>query len=131
MLTLRLSTNWTCAYVEAGHQTPTHREPVAQLDGWHFDTAQSPRTAWLEHHFDLHPTDECVQYFLHIATAPAGAQVIVNEENLGSISAPCDLDVTAYVSLDDNRIAFRVAADADRDEPGAFGDVRLQAIPCE
>jgi len=130
MLTLHLSANWTCVYTEderaprAPAQTPEH---VTQLDGWGFDTTHSEPVAWLERQFTLHPTDECVQYVLQVAAAPAGTQVIVNDQNLGALSAPSALDVTAFVSLDDNLIAFRV----ERHRHGAFGDVHLQAVPCE
>ncbi len=106
----------------------TSGETVAQLGDWHFDhNHDDDRAACLERRFELYPTDECVQYVLQVAAAPSGTQITVNGRSVGAISAPCTLDITAFVSLDENQIAFRV----ERSAHGAFGAVRLQAVPCE
>ncbi|MCA9904165.1 MAG: hypothetical protein KC547_09925 [Anaerolineae bacterium] len=122
MRTLNLDAGWTCTYV--GLDT----EPVAQLDAWRFSQAcDDGCTASLNRQFVLYPTDECVSYLLQIDSAPEGTQLSVNGHRLGAVMAPCTLDVTAFVSLEDNDMTFQVGPGAQ----GTFAGIRLQAIACE
>ncbi len=122
MRTLNLDTGWTCSYFEA------EVEQVARLEDWRFSPAHGDGSAAsLKRRFILYPTDACVSYMLTIDSAPAGTQISVNGHSLGAFAAPCVLDVTAFVSLEDNDVIFRVEQGAQ----GRFAGIRLQAIPCE
>ncbi|MDX2141690.1 MAG: hypothetical protein SF123_26620 [Chloroflexota bacterium] len=131
MLTIHLNTDWTCEYFEIEpdlYEFQEYGERIARLADWQF----APRypegwAAWLEKRFNLTPLDECVHYELRIEAVPTGAQLSVNGRQFGAVAAPATYDITDYVTLDDNRLAFRVESGAD----GAFGAVRLAAIPCE
>ena len=83
--------------------------------------------AWLEREFDLPMQDECINYRLQIDAVPVGTHLRLNGRDFGELTEPLSLDVTDMVALEDNRIAFRVSHNA----AGAFGAVRLIAIPCE
>lgn len=117
---------WRCGYFDA--------MPEPRIDGFSLPLLADfePRMtdgklAWLEHAFDLPVQDECVNYHLSISALPRGTQLILNGRDFGEIIAPFTLDVTDTVFLEDNLIAFRVF----RGAAGAFGAVRLVAIPCD
>lgn len=130
MLILPLDTDWTCDYFEVDpdlYEFQDYTAALSHLGDWHFEQRYAEGwAAWLERRFYLHPTSECVRYQLSIAAVPSGAQLSVNGRQLGSVSAPATFDVTDYVTLDENRIAFRVESGAQ----GAFGEVKLLAISC-
>ncbi len=131
MLTLLLNTNWSCDYFEIEpdlYEFQDFHTAVARLGDWSFDRLYPQGwAAWLERRFDLQPLDYCVHYELNIAVVPEGAQLSVNGRQFGVLAAPCRVDITDYVTLDENRIAFRVLSGAT----GGFGDIRLTAVPCE
>jgi hypothetical protein len=131
MLTLHLDTLWSCDYIEVEpdlYEFQDYATQVPSLPDWRF-SGRYPEgwAAWLERRFDLQPTDMCVRYTLRIEATPDGAALSVNGRQFGVIDAPCSVDVTDYVTLDENRIAFRVLSGAN----GAFGALRLTAVPCE
>ena len=131
MLTLLLDAHWSCDYFEVEpdlFELQDYRVTLPLLNRWRFD-GRYPEgwAAWLERRFDLQPLDYCVHYELRIAAVPDGAELSVNGRQFGAIAAPCHIDITDYVTLDENRIAFRVLSGAE----GVFGAVRLAAVPCE
>jgi hypothetical protein len=130
MLILPLDTDWTCDYFEVDpdlYEFQDYTAALSRLGDWHFEQRYPEGwAAWLERRFYLHPTRECVRYQLSIAAVPSGAQLSLNGRQLGSVSAPATFDVTDYVTLDENRIAFRVESGAQ----GAFGEVKLLAVSC-
>jgi hypothetical protein len=131
MLTLHLNDRWTCEFTVPQPELNTItgvRADVPALDQWRIEESLSQGwEARIERSFQLFPLDECVRYLLHIDSAPPATQLSINRQNLGVITAPCQVDVTAYVSLDDNRIAFHISGGAR----GDLGGVRLQAVLCE
>ncbi len=85
------------------------------------------KLVWLEREFDLPLQDVCISYELQIDAAPVGTQLTINGRDFGEIETPFVFDVTDMVTLEDNRIAFRVMHGAS----GRFGAVSMMAIPCE
>lgn len=130
MLILTLDTDWTCDYFEVDpdlYEFQDYAAALPRLGDWRFDRRYPDGWAvWLERRFTLHPTSECVRYELSITAAPSGAQLSMNGKAYGSVSAPTTYDVTDDVTLDENRIAFRVESGAE----GGFGEIRLRAIAC-
>jgi hypothetical protein len=131
MLTLVLDRHWSCDYFEVEpdlYEFQDYRVSLTSLQDWQFER-RFPESwaAWLERRFDLHPIDTCVHYVLSIDAAPEGTALSVNGRQFGAISAPCRIDITDFVTLDENRIAFRVHSGST----GRFGTVRLTAVPCE
>ena len=131
MLTLNLDSQWSCDYFETEpdlFELQDFRVSLPALGDWRFD-GRFPIgwAAWLERRFNLYPTDTCVHYALSIAAAPDGAELSVNGRQFGAVSAPCQIDITDFVTLEENRIAFRVQSGA----VGRFEGVRLTAVPCE
>lgn len=131
MLTINLDKRWSCDYFEVEpdlFELQDFRVRLPALRDWQFER-RFPEgwAAWLEHRFDLQPLDSCVHYELTVAAAPEGAELSVNGRQFGAIAAPCRIDITDYVTLDENRIAFRVLSGA----AGEFGAVRLTAVSCE
>lgn len=127
---IALNAGWTCEYMhpDATGTDPVGDEPVPSLVEWVFDRRRMENwVAWLRCGFDLYPTDACVSYLLRADTAPEEAQVFVNGERVGTISqTPYRLDVTNYVALEYNELAFRVEWNA----AGRFEGLRLEAVPC-
>ena len=85
------------------------------------------KLVWLEREFDLPLQDVCITYELHVDAAPVGTHLTINGRDFGEIETPFVFDVTDMVTLEDNRIAFRVMHGAS----GRFGAVSMVAIPCE
>jgi len=130
-----LNDGWLCTYFEtesAPYEFATD-DTVVTLTQWSFDKRRAEGwMAWLQRSFRLDPTDFCVRYLLLIDSAPQKASIYVNDQhvadyNIGDDDPPFELNVTYYVALEDNTIAFRVSCDA----MGQFARVRLQAIPCD
>lgn len=125
-----LSGGWSCDYFELNPTLyefmETHAIPL--LQSWTFDKRMNENwAAWIWRTFDLPPMDDiCLNYVLSISQTPDRVELHLNGRNLGMISAPLEIDVTDMVTLDENRIAFRVPCDAE----GQFGDIRLRAVPC-
>ncbi|MCK6580933.1 MAG: hypothetical protein L6Q98_22810 [Anaerolineae bacterium] len=126
---ISLDADWTCDYFE---DIPTLYEfmetfRLPSLAKWTFDkTRRENWLAWLQKKFDLPMRDICVTYRLRIDSAPSPGRLTINGRDFGEIAAPLDLDVTDYVTLEDNLIAFRVPCEAR----GSFSDIRLTAFPC-
>jgi hypothetical protein len=82
----------------------------------------------LRRQFTLDITDYCVNYVLHLRSAPLGTEIIVNGQTVAQISVlPFVIDITMYVMLEDNALILQVPAHAD----GHFAGVALQPIPCD
>lgn len=127
---ITLNTDWRCDYFEGDPSlyefTGGFDLPV--LQAWTFDRRMTEGwTAWLQRQFDVPPIEDvCVNFMLQIKSAPPGTQISINGRDFGVISTPFSLDVTDYITLEDNLIAFRVPYEAG----GGFGDVRLRVVPC-
>jgi hypothetical protein len=126
-----LGGGWQCEYLELDPSLYEWMEPqlVPSLFDWSFDKRRPEGwVAWLTRTFDLPPMDDdpCLNFVLTIKAAPYPVELDLNGRSFGVIDAPCELDITDFVALDDNRIAFRVPPDAQ----GRFGDVRVRAVPC-
>lgn len=103
----------------------THRLP--SLAKWRFDKTRAENwIAWLQREFDLPLRDVCVTYTLCIDSAPDETRFYLNGRDFGVITTPLRLDVTDFVTLEANIIAFRVPCDMR----GSFSDLRLTAFPC-
>ena len=129
-----LDDGWVCGYA-VDPPVLKFDKPVTSLAEWSFD-AESPENnvvAWLKRSFTLEMVDFCVNYVLHLDSAPANTVIFINGERAGVYLSPLPaysplaLDITMLVALDDNEIIFHV----DRAAPGNFADVRLQAVPCD
>jgi hypothetical protein len=82
------------------------------------------RPVWLRHTFDLQPAEACMRYILQIKDLPPRTRLYLNERDLGELAPPFQLDVTDFLTLEDNSIAFWIEAE------GKFGDVSLRLVPC-
>ena len=83
--------------------------------------------AWFRRVITLDATDYCVNYVLQFDAMPTGTAVYVNGERLNLDTAePDGFDITAYVALGENELAFWV----DQESTGSFAGVRLQPVPC-
>lgn len=130
--TISLDDNWLCEYFETDpdlFEFAASGQRVSSLREWvcsgRYDESWA---AWLQRRFDLPSTDFCVRYTLHIDAAPNGTVLYLNGRRMGTIDStqPFSFDVTDYVTLEDNRIAFRAGC-----EGGRFGSVFLRQRPCE
>lgn len=132
LATISLNSGWMCAYFEmhSGPHGLRDEVPVPSLVEWVFDKRRVENwAARLQRGFDLEPTDVCVNYILHLDSAPEETLIYVNGEKLGMYNppGPFDIDVTPYVALEYNDITFQVEWNA----AGRFEGVRLQPVPCE
>lgn len=127
--------NWTCTYFEAEpdlYELATD-DRLVMLAHWSFDKHRSVGwLAWLQHTFVLEPTDFCVRYFLFIDCAPQETRIYINGQEIagyriGDDDAPYEYDITEYVTLGKNSLAFRVDCEAE----GGFNGVSLQPYPCD
>ncbi len=126
---ISLDSGWLCDYYE--HEPSLYEfmdsHPIPSLTAWRFDARMVEGwSAYLQRRFDLPLQDVCVNYTLHIDALPAPTTLYLNGRDFGVIDAPFSADVTDFIALDDNRIAFRVPCDA----VGGFGRARLIAVPC-
>ncbi|MBZ0295525.1 MAG: hypothetical protein K8L99_23405 [Anaerolineae bacterium] len=117
-----LNANWQCEY--ADEDVPM---VVPALNQWGLDH-QARASCWLRHVFLLTALDFCVSYLLMVDSAPEQAQIYVNGERIGVFGAASfEADITNFVALGENELAFWVASPSS----GAFNGVRLQPVPCE
>ena len=76
--------------------------------------------------FALTPLDFCARYWLHVESAPGPLTVVLRGEVVAhGIAAGTPVDVTDFVSLDDNLLELSTPAEGD------LGAVWLQALPCD
>lgn len=123
---ISLDAHWHTLYLRHPLDRPTDGASVPSL--LKFDARQvEGTTAWLEREFDLPMQEECVNYLLQIESVPVGTHLTLNGRDFGELTEALSVDVTDMVALEDNEIAFRVSHNA----AGAFGAVRLVAVPCE
>lgn len=130
--TISLISNWTVDYFEADTASLYEfmsSDSVPSLANWAFDRRRTEGwLAWLQKKFDLPVMNnvECMNYVLEIDYVPYGAALVINGREFGAVQTPFRMDVTDFIALEDNRIAFRVA-----NTEGAFQGIRLVAVPCE
>jgi hypothetical protein len=130
--TISLISNWTVDYFEDGAASLYEfmsSDSVPSLANWAFDRRRTEGwLAWLQKKFDLPVMNnvECMNYVLEIDYVPYGAALVINGREFGAVQTPFRMDVTDFIALEDNRIAFRVA-----NTEGAFQGIRLVAVPCE
>ncbi len=129
---LSLNNDWVCNTFELDpdlYEFAHDGQPVADLRAWACDRRYDDGwAAWLQKTFDLPMTDVCINYTLRIARAPKGTVVSINGTRLGEMNNGnlFEMDVTDYVTLEDNVIRFRVICGGE----GSFGDIILEGIPC-
>lgn len=127
---ISLNVGWTCDYFEpeiARLYEFLETYDVPTLSMWRYSQRFAEGwSAWLQRRFTLIAHDVCINYLLVIAAAPQGTVLFLNQRDFGVIETPATLDVTDYVTLDDNHIAFRVPNGAT----GTFNGVRLIGVPC-
>ncbi len=130
--TISLLSNWTVDYFEddtASLYEFMATDPLSSLANWTFDRRRTEGwLAWLQKKFDLPVMNNiaCMNYLLEIDEVPYGAVLVINGREFGAVQTPFQMDVTDFIALEDNRIAFRVAKTS-----GSFQGIRLVAVPCE
>ncbi len=131
-----LNTGWICEYFELEPALYEFMNDVAvpALSDWSFDKTKVDNWAcYLKRDFELESTEACINYYLLIDNAPAGAKIYISGQEVaeyqppGMDDPPYELDITYYVALGENQLGFRVACDA----LGQFDGVRLQPVLCE
>ena len=117
-----LDSNWACEV--NGDARSIDSLTASRLDTWEIGDSG----AWLRRVIMLDATDYCVNYVLQFDSIPTGTVVYVNGErvNLDPVE-PYGCDITAYVALGENELAFWV----DHESTGSFAGVRLQPVPCD
>ncbi|MBI5670479.1 MAG: hypothetical protein HZC41_21005 [Chloroflexi bacterium] len=117
---INLSRHWQASTDGAAWQS------LSALADWPPPPLTLTEAVYLRRSVMLTPLDGCVRYWLHLEVAPAGTEVIVNGWRVGVTNGGSfRANVTDQVALDDNLIELVVR------QPGAFGHVYLQAVPCE
>lgn len=130
---ISLISSWTVDYFEEGPASLyefMNSYVVASLANWSFDKRCGEGwLAWLQKQFDLPVMNNiaCINYVLQIDSVPYGAILVINGREFGAISTPFEMDVTDFIALEDNRMAFRVPCTTE----GGFQGIRLVAVPCE
>src|SRR5690606_14889167 len=133
---ISLNSGWVCEYfeLEPGLYEFGDDVTVPSLVEWIFDKRRFENwDAWLRRGFDLRPTDVCVHYALCLDSSQIKTIIHNNVEKVdvyqppGPGDPPFTIDVTPYVALEYNEIAFRVEWNA----AGHFEGVRLQPAPCD
>lgn len=130
---ISLDAGWTVEYFELQpdlFEFGAEAQPVESLRLWRCSERFDERWgATLQRTFDLEIAEICVRYYLSIEHAPGTLILYLNGRRMGAVdgSVPFMFDVTDYVTLEDNRIAFRVEC---REDAG-FGAVALLQVPCE
>lgn len=123
MLTpISLDGDWTC-------ETGGSLKSVDSLAAYQLDVLQNyPAGTWFRHVFVLDATDYCVSYVLQIDSIPTSTSIYINDERLSLDTAnQFGIDITPYVSLGDNELAFHV----EHNSTGSFEGVRLQPVLCD
>lgn len=88
----------------------------------------SHQTTYLKCSFNLETTDYCVNYILHMETAPAGLHLSINGQPLPIDSGPpYRVDVTLLVRLDDNEMVIQIPPRAS----GSVVGLALEPLPCD
>ena len=101
---------------------------LPQLADYPRDLIAVSGTLNLRHTFDLEPiNDVCLRFHLALKRAPIGTQVYVNGWHVGTIQTadPLRVDVTDYVSLENNLLLLKLI------RPGDLYGLSIQPLPCE
>lgn len=87
---------------------------------------------WLRQRFDLSPTDVCVRYFLRCAGCSVPMTIYLRGRVVAIYRADeaLDVDITDYVSLDDNVLALAIAPLGSGFDVNLM-DMYLQPIACD
>lgn len=131
--TISLDTDWTVEYFELEpdlYEWGPSAQSVEQLSSWRCTSrVDEGWGALLMTTFDLEMTEFCARYDLFIERAPGTVVLYINGRRMGEVdgSKPFTFDVTDYITLEDNRLGFRVHC-ADE---GSFGTVKLLQFPCD
>lgn len=130
---ISLDDGWTVEYFEREpdlYEFAASGQPVPSLRAFSYSgRVDDSWLAWLTRTFDVPPIlDVCLRFDLHITAAPGDIVLYMNGQRLGEVEGrePFVLDVTDFITLEDNQIALRV----DCAQGGAFGEVVLKAEPC-
>ena len=135
MNTVSLNNSWTVEYFEPnidGFEMAPSTQDVERLSDWNCSErfADAGFYAYLQHRFELEPTEMCVRYELQIENAPSTTRVYINDNYLRDCTeSVVRVDITDYVSLGKNRVSLRVDCVADRETQ--FEAIYLVQVPCE
>lgn len=130
---LFLNDGWTVEYFERDPgpvEFAAGGQPVRSLRG--FMCSGRVDDGWLavlSRRFDVEPIlDVCLRFDLHATATPGAVALQINGRALGELAGggPFVLDVTDWITLEDNEIVFVVPCG----QRGAFGDVFIQTEPC-
>jgi hypothetical protein len=134
MHTILLTHTWTVEYFEPNvdpFEMAPSPQPIARLQDWACDRryAQAQFYGWLQHVFELTPTDGCVRYTLQIEGAPPQTRIYVNDLLIAESSQPIvRQDITDAVTLGKNRLNLRVMCASSAP---TFESAVLLQIPCD
>jgi|GEM_PF-1866632 len=134
---ISLNTNWQYHFAD---QSDDYSSVTHKNSNWDWTTLTDFPPAevsahyglWLRKSFDLHPTEACVRYFLccdvmaYQMTIYLRGQVIVQCER-GDV---LDVDITDYVSLDDNVLVLAIRLDGQTIDAQPT-ELYLQPIYCD
>jgi hypothetical protein len=127
---ISLHADWQCDYFEIDPDLYEFSDGlvVPSLRGWSPEKRYDDRwVAWLQKNFPLNITDLCLNYALHIESAPLGAVVYLNNARLAQyMGKPLSLDVTDVIIWEENALAFRVVCGTN----GSFSGIYLRPTPC-
>jgi hypothetical protein len=114
---ISLNDHWTVD----GHEIPS-------LSNWVLEPS-APDHLSFRRDFDLEPLDICVRYALHLDGVPGPVMVELGGAAVGGPGEHV-IDVTDHVALEDNQLVLTLDLSGAR-SGDRFGDVWLEAIPCD
>jgi len=91
-----------------------------------------PDVIWLRKRFDLNPAEACIRYFLRCSDSAYPMTIYLRGQSIKTTGndAYLDMDITDYVSLDNNVLVLAIRADEwDLDPQKA--ELHLQPIFCD
>lgn len=91
-----------------------------------------PDVIWLRKRFDLNPAEACIRYYLRCSASSYPMTIYLRGQAIDKRGNDSfiDLDVTDYLSLDDNVLVLAIRADEwDLDQQQA--ELYLQPIFCD
>jgi hypothetical protein len=133
---ISLNTSWQYIY---SAQSEDYSSVIRDNSDWSLiDFADVPTLAhashnvlWLQQRFDLMPTDVCVRYFLRCVGYSYSMTVYLRGQEIAqSDKVGLNVDVTDYVSLDDNVLVFAIRLNKQTIATQQV-DIYLQPILCD
>lgn len=86
---------------------------------------------WIRTRFSLTPTDACVRYFLRCAGWAYPTRIYLRLQEIAQVDATdLDVDVTDYVSLDDNLLTLAIRLNRQTKHKQHF-ELYLQPVYCD